>query len=333
MSTTSKTVYTIPPLVSGGVMLSYQCSSECKHCLYRCSPRKPNEWMTPQMMERVFEALAREKRLYGIHLAGGEPFLRPDLLEAAIHTAIEHRVPIDYVETNAFWATDPDRAHSQLLRMKKAGLSALLISVSMFHNEFIPFSRTRNCVQAATDVFGRENVIVYLPQMYEALSQFDDDGVHTLAEFCEKMGLPPRTKRLRELYDLIPGGRVVDSLREYYDAQPADAFKDCRCGPNLLSVTHFHIDQHGYLFTGCCAGMSAASADNLHPEITPETHPIFCMLVEGGPYGLMKFAMERHGFRPREEGYISTCDLCIDVRRFLLGTRQYPELKPAEFYE
>ena len=71
----------IPPLVSGGVMLSYRCSNECKHCLYRCSPRQPDEWMTMEMAERIFSALADEKNLHSIHIAGGEPFLKMDLLD------------------------------------------------------------------------------------------------------------------------------------------------------------------------------------------------------------------------------------------------------------
>ena len=31
--------FTVPPLHSGGVMLTYKCDNACRHCLYCCSPK------------------------------------------------------------------------------------------------------------------------------------------------------------------------------------------------------------------------------------------------------------------------------------------------------
>jgi len=56
--------------------------------------------------------------------------------------------------------------------------------------------------------------------------------------------------------------------------------------------------------------------------------PIFYTLCKSGPYGLMKLA----DFKEDLKGYVSKCDLCQEVRCFLFKTGEYPELRPAEFY-
>lgn len=326
-----KTDLSIPPLISGGIMLSYRCSNTCRHCLYRCSPQHPNEWMSMAMAERVFTALSQEPQLQAIHIAGGEPFLRVDLLEEVVRLAREMGIPIEYVETNAFWCADPRKTRDTLQRLKDAGLPGILISVSMFHNEFVPFKRTRNCVEAAEEIFGRR-VMLYLPQMYQLLSQLPDGEPRSLEEFCEAVGLPAGSRRVPELYHLIPAGRAPDALRAYYDTCPAHQFRHERCKDSLLSTTHFHIDHHGDLFTGLCAGLTPATVDNLHPTVTEQTNPIFCMLCADGPYGLMEMATDEYGYELRDDGYVSKCDLCLHVRTHLQATGEFAELRPAEFY-
>jgi hypothetical protein len=48
--------------------------------------------------------------------------------------------------------------------------------------------------------------------------------------------------------------------------------------------------------------------------------------------GLFNFATDS-GYPELPEGYISKCHLCLDIRKFLVSTADYPELKPAEFYD
>ena len=47
--------------------------------------------------------------------------------------------------------------------------------------------------------------------------------------------------------------------------------------------------------------------------------------------GLLDFAIER-GFEEREEGYVSKCHACADMRRHLSMQGEYKELKPDKFY-
>ena len=39
------------------------------------------------------------------------------------------------------------------------------------------------------------------------------------------------------------------------------------------------------------------------------------------------------GYQEREEGYISKCHLCVDIRRHLARSGEFKELRPRQFYE
>ncbi len=323
---------TIPPLVSGGIMLSYNCSSACRHCMYRCSPTAPEDWMSLEMLDSVYSDLKSEPSLRSIHLAGGEPCLNRDLLLKATKRASTMGIPMDYVETNAGWCEDAEDTRRYLGELKDAGLPALLISVSMFHNEFIPFEHTRNCVEASMDVFGAHGTIVYMQHVYDMFEDMKLEGTQTLAEFMAKAGLTDTPEVVPTLYSLIKGGRVVSALRDFYEKSPADSFEGVRCSGDLLSTSHFHIDNYGNLITGCCAGLVVGKVGDLHPDVSKGSFPVFSMLCDQGPLGLMDMAVSQYGYKPREDGYIGKCDLCLHVRATLSRSGDFQELTPDFFY-
>ncbi|EFK96415.1 hypothetical protein LDC_1557, partial [sediment metagenome] len=119
--------------------------------------------------------------------------------------------------------------------LKEAGLTALLVSVSMFHNEFVNFSSTRNCVEVARDVFGDENVITYLPHMYHMLAEMPDEGKHSLEDFCHQHRVKPDSSSMIKLYDVQPSGRAVTELRNCYQARSAVSYSGQNCSAELLS--------------------------------------------------------------------------------------------------
>lgn len=289
--------------------------------------------MDLDLADRVLHELSRERRLSGIHLAGGEAGLQQNLLQDVIKLAVKRGVPLDYLETNAAWCRDRDETREGMVRLREAGLPAILVSASMFHNEFIPFTYTKNAVEVGREVFGYGNVIVWTPQLYEMLSQLPEpDKTRPLSEFCRFAGIPRDSRQLPNLYGIIPGGRVPQGLGSCYPAKPADAFSGANCAGEIFSVTHFHIDPEGYLFTGFCAGLVAETVEDFHPEIKEETKPLLHLLSEEGPYGLMQMAQDNYGFEPDPEGYVSKCDLCFQVRKCLLQEKKWPELAPEDFY-
>jgi hypothetical protein len=288
--------------------------------------------MSPEMAEQVLAALAAESRLSGIHLAGGEATLHLDRLEEVIRMAVAAGVPVDYLETNGWWGRNLDESRRRMQRLADAGLPAVLISVSLFHNEFIPFHRVRTCVEAARDVFGQSGVLIYMPHIYELLGRLPDDRPLQLEELCQLIGMTPDDPRIPASYGVIPGGRACSALRGCYSAEPAESFRGQSCCRELMSTSHFHVDLYGNLFTGLCAGLVAATVADLHPVVEPGQHPILTTLCHDGPLVLMGIAIDRHRFAPRADGYVSKCDLCLDVRTCLWQSGEYGELQPAGFY-
>jgi MoaA/NifB/PqqE/SkfB family radical SAM enzyme len=84
-----------------------------------------------------------------VHIGGGEPLLRPDKLGTVFEIATKIGVSVEYVETNSSWFRDIESAKALLVRMRQKGLQTLLVSISPFHNEQVPFSRVQGVTEAA----------------------------------------------------------------------------------------------------------------------------------------------------------------------------------------
>ena len=143
-----------------GLILGYRCQAACAHCLYNCGPAW-QEWIDP---DEVRAALSAAKCAWGsgfqVHLTGGEPFLNYPLLLASTQIARNLDIPV-YLETNAGWCRDLDLAEGRFHELREAGLGAVLVSVSPFHQEAIPLGRALEAISAARAVFGSGRVIVY----------------------------------------------------------------------------------------------------------------------------------------------------------------------------
>ena len=323
----------VPPLRSGGVMLGYQCNLRCRHCNYRCRPGA-GEWMSEATLDAVLDALGGERRLIDIHISGGEATLNPELLLKAVRRAVERNIRLSYLETNGWFGESVEKAVEVFKPLREAGLNAVLISVSPYHNEGLPLRRTMNSLEAGVKVFGHDGVFPWLTHFLPMQSEMDPETPHDLDEFLDANNIPDDDGTLLELFPLTPGGRVPEGLRRHFTPLPAEAFREGHCLEMLTDVSHFHFDPDGNLFTGHCPGIVSGRIGDLHGEKSLESHPVFAALAWGGPFALMQIAQAKCGFEPDPAGYISPCDLCFQVRRrlFLSAPGEWPELGPAIFY-
>ena len=148
--------FEINRLLSGGLIANYHCTSRCRHCLYNCGPHRSKEYITADWAEKSFRAM-KSLGCESVHIGGGEPMLQPNALGVVLEAASRTGMGIDYVETNSSWYRDPTSAAETLARLKALGLRTLLISISPFHNEHIPFAKVagvmRACRHAGIRVF------------------------------------------------------------------------------------------------------------------------------------------------------------------------------------
>ena len=329
--------FLIPPPSSGGLILSYQCSNRCRHCLYACSPEW-RDWMSAGDMDRILRGLKKHGRyLTGLHIAGGEPLLKPDAAVLAVEKAAELGILLDYVETNAFWCWNDENTTAVFQRLKEAGLPAVMVSVSPFHLEFVPLDRMDRAITIGKKVFGPNRVYLFTNYYYEQFHELDRTHPIPFEDYVDAVGRERASLAFATEYSLIPNGRAATELKDLYEHHPASHFFGGTCERELASPHHIHIDLYGNYIAGLCAGISLGDGrdlDDLFSGIDLETRPFLRRVIRGGMETLYAWAAETFGYEEKKEGYIAKCHLCLDIRRHLVAAgADAPELAPSAFYE
>jgi len=335
----------IPAPVSGGLILSYRCSAACQHCMYGCTPDWSADWISEEYLKSVLSSLCGKivpspggpdtvSLNYGIHLTGGEPFLNYGLLLSACRMCAELDIPSTFVETNCFWCADEDRTRELLLRLRDNGLKGMLVSVNPFYLEYVPFERTRRAIRIGREIFGR-NLMVYQLEYYRRFTEAGIEGKVSLDDYFKCEG---QERFLADAEFFLLGracyrlGKNQNILLPRYSAE---RFFRERCIPPFLRSWHNHFDNYANYVPGYCGGISLGDIRELdsllEKGIDPDEYPVLALLMEEDLEGLLMFGM-RHGYTLSEEGYLSRCHLCIDIRRHLVEQGGFRELFPVEFY-
>jgi sugar phosphate isomerase/epimerase len=318
-------------LTAGGLITNYYCTSRCRHCLYACGPRWEKRYIEPETAAANFRKI-RALGCASVHIGGGEPLLNPEGLAAVLAAARDAGVGVEYVETNSSWFTSHEEAAALLTGLKQLGLACLLISISPFHNEYIPFKRVKGVI-AACRAAGVQ-AFPWINEFYREIDAFEDGAAHTLEEYAAKFG-ENYLSRLPGRYWIHLGGRAVKTFQEIFPARSPEAVcADSRSGcRELLDTRHFHLDLFGHYIPGLCSGL-AIKAEDLGQPLDVEAYPLLTALFNTGVAGLLDYAASRQGFKPAA-AYISKCHLCLEIRRYLALEKQIgsPELQPLPFYE
>jgi hypothetical protein len=319
-------------LASGGLITNYFCTSACRHCLYNCSPRWEKHYISAEAAEENFRTV-KSLGCSAVHIGGGEPLLRPEALGAVLDAARRAGVSIDYVETNSAWFTDAESAEALLAQLRLKGLHTLLVSISPFHNEHIPFSRTQGVMDAAAKAGVR--IFPWVAEFVPDLSGLDRSRTHALSEFEQRYG-EDYLRGILGRYWIDMGGRALETFRPVLRTKTLEHFlreNTGGCARELTDTSHFHLDLFGSFIPGLCSGLAIARAD-LGRALAEAKYPLLTRIGSKGIRGLYEMAIAEYGFVPAREGYIDKCDLCTEIRFFLVqeGYDQSEELSPREFY-
>jgi len=331
--------------ISGGLILSYKCPSQCRHCMYACSPKWKADWISEADLEKILVQLAGyiEPSPYGsqtvslnngLHFTGGEPFLNYELLCQAVDIAEKLNIPSTFVETNSYWCTSDELTRERLELLKKKGLKGIMISVNPFYLEYVPFERTERAIRIGQEIFGN-NLMVYQLEYYR---RFKEAGIKGKVAFEDYFRLEGRDSFVRNVEFFITG-RAAYTLKgefgEFFPRYRASHFFSQPCRPSFLRSWHNHFDNYGNYVPGYCGGISLGDCrdlDNLLEQgIEIEQYPILGFLIDEDIKGLFQFSKDL-GYLGSEEGYFSKCHLCMDIRKYLTGEEKFKELKPREFY-
>jgi len=267
-------------------------------------------------------------------VGGGEPLLRPDTLAEILEVAGQSGVSIEYVETNSSWFRDLESAISLLANLRSKGLRTLLVSISPFHNEFIPFSKVLGVIEACQK--SNFNIFPWVNGFIKDLSAFNGDKTHSLETFAETFG-HDYLLRVLQRYWIHMGGRALNTFRPVLKLQSFQQIineNQTGCARELSDTTHFHIDLFGNFIPGLCSGLSI-SAEDLGRPLSENQYPVITTLFRSGIRGIYELAQEEFGYAPARGGYINKCDLCTEIRTFFVkndfgGSSEY---NPREFYD
>lgn len=331
----------IPSPASAGVMLSYKCSAECRHCMYLCSPKWSADWISEENLQKGLSQLAgwimpgpygpdSIGLSHGLHFSGGEPFLNFDLLATAVEIADELNIPSLFAETNCCWCTDDETTREKLEILKQKGMKGIMISVNPFYAEYVPFEMTERCVRISSDIFG-ENVAVYQYEYYRLFTKLGIAGTISIEEFLALT----RNEYFFDRVEMFFMGRAAYSLKKLFPTRPADTFFAEPCQPPIIRNWHNHFDNYGNFMPGFCGGITLGNwyelDDILKNGIDLDTYPVLQYLVNDDMKGLYEYALE-HGYTESPGGYLSKCDVCLDIRKHLISRKDFEELRPKEFY-
>ena len=168
--------FVLKKLKSGGLITNYFCSSSCGHCLYNCSPHWEKRYIDGETARQNLEKI-RSLGCRSIHIGGGEPLLKPHKLQTVLEVARAVGVSIEYVETNSSWFKGKDSAINLLSQLRDKGLHTLLVSISPFHNEQIPFARIQGVIDAAQHA--GIGIFPLVTDFVSDLTRFDPDRPHS----------------------------------------------------------------------------------------------------------------------------------------------------------
>jgi hypothetical protein len=319
-------------LASGGIITNYFCTSACRHCLYNCGPHWEKNYISVEVAEKNFRAV-KSLGCSAVHIGGGEPMLRPEELGIVLDAGRRAGVSIDYVETNSSWFKDPESAETLLAGLQMKGLHTLLVSISPFHNEHIPFSKIQGVMDACRNAGVR--IFAWIGEFIPDLSGLDGSQPHALSEFEEHYG-KDYLRGILGRYWIHMAGRALETFRPVLRTKTLEHIlreNTTGCRRELADTSHFHLDLFGNYIPGLCSGLAIA-LDDLGKPLAEDKYPLLSILNAKGIRGLLDFAAREYAFKPRQIGYINKCDLCTEIRFFLVqeGYDSSEELCPGEFY-
>ena len=282
-----------------GILITSKCNIECRHC---CNDSAPTRDAT-HSYANVTQLLAAASELASIReigISGGEPFMYLPLLRSVVRLSVDSGYTAS-VTTNGFWAKSMVAAQRTMALLRGDGLSAVHISTSEFHREFLDRRIVPQAVRAAIDAGIRPTVNVVSSRDYGL------DEVRTeLGSMANQVTFV--------VMPCLPSGRPGKQIADKEFVRELDApGGDCSHDFKKLA-----IDQHGNVFPCCSPGGFTAPLrlGNIHePNSGSKAQAIalprlLSILHEVGPGFFLPFVRAAYPQDPTLEKFSDKCHLC-----------------------
>ncbi|SFM76098.1 radical SAM protein [Rugamonas rubra] len=184
------------------IYLTNRCNLRCRHCGTNSGPGETSFLaLDAAALDKLRQAIA-VAGLQGIHVSGGEPFLRRRDLRALAALARDCGVLLA-INSNGFWGTAPAAAERLLESMP--GITELLLSTDLYHAEFLAVDKLIVAAQAGLARGLLVSVVTTTPGARpSAFTRQLDAGLaaagiaQRVRRLCQELGPTARAEPLRE---------------------------------------------------------------------------------------------------------------------------------------
>ena len=288
-----------------GIIITARCNASCEHCSKSYGPNRTEKLGRAEIFRLMDEAAAIDDGLpLKYDITGGEPFLDFGLLVEIVSHGARLGGVVTCV-TNAFWARTNELARSKLVLLRDSGLKSLSVSVSRFHQRYVPLHRARRALENAMD-----------------------------------LGISTELKGAITMRDLAPGGAlsewesclnadginifpVLPHLRQAATLPDDEYYREAGLPEHKCPAEEVCIDFNGIARSCCGPGVSTGdflvignanrtSVDEINQYLRRSgKHRI---LREVGPIGFARAAIAAGIGDSLRASYAGPCDLCMHIR-------------------
>lgn len=307
-----------PSMKSITLDLSDKCSAKCDHCCLECGPQNLNQ-LAEEKIESILMEIERYSWIEVVNITGGEPFLNRSLLYKIFSKIMKMNKQATCV-TNGFWAVTEEDTYREIQKICSLGVTSLSISISDFHQKYVPIENIKNILNAALQLPIRISLKIAVTETYNALDLIKNLG----KSICDVSIM---------FFPVCQVGRAVniqtdDIIKRYH----GDMWMPC-IDNNLL------INSDGKCYPCCspCIFETKLCVGNIYEEdlgdiIERTRKNLLIYYLHKNGVNWIKELIERNFGYHYPEYYVSPCELCLQIFRDndIIG-KLVPVLK--EYYE
>lgn len=282
-----------------GFIYTFTCPAACRHCCFACSPAR-TEKIDPVLVEQIISSPYFIQEFQTVFFSGGEVFLYFDEITRLMEKAKGHYQI--QCATNGFWGDDPVRAETMIRKLKKCGLTRLIVSYDEFHADFISATSIQTILKLCKKYLVAIEVQIAACQSSWRLADTANVLLKSITEISVSEASVLLVGAAKENLcekDLIYEYRTIGERCLGSDAItifPDGSVYSC-CSPVSYSTPHL---RQGVLRTG----MGDAQMQQVI-----ENDSLFRSLVKYGVNGTCGRRWPNHPVSQKER-YVNVCDLC-----------------------
>jgi len=274
------------------------CSGQCKHCSN--GERSGNDGVDADASVNVVKRLVERYAVDSVMTFGGEPLLFADTV-CKIHAASRDcGIPKRQLITNGFFTKDEHKIDEVAQALFASGVNDILLSVDVFHQEFIPLEP----VVAFAEALLKYNAPSLRVQPAWVVNESADNPYNAETKRL-LMLFNDKSIRTNQGNSIFPSGNALKHLGEYFTT-PGKVDLSIPCGSmpyteRLDEVSSFGINPNGdvNLCSITIGNIYKTDVLDIVDRYDPYSIPAWRAVLDGGVPELLRYAESQ--------------SLCVDI--------------------